>query len=90
MDLGVSLSLSPRDPNSWRGPWVIYKDPSGYSDLTYLEGVAASPRSPPAVTFACLFECGTKTAYDTICFSIFTFSDLTDNPSELHVQQESK
>lgn len=77
-DLGVFLSLFPRDPDSWRGPWVIYEGPSAYSDLAYLE-LAPSAGAPPAVAFACLFECGTKTAYDEICFSIFTLYELIDN-----------
>uniref|UniRef100_UPI0037E7CEC4 sialidase-4 n=1 Tax=Semicossyphus pulcher TaxID=241346 RepID=UPI0037E7CEC4 len=77
-DLGVFLSLFPRDPDSWRGPWVIYEGPSAYSDLAYLE-LPPSPGSPPAVAFACLFECGTTTAYDEICFSIFTLYELIDN-----------
>lgn len=89
-DLGVFLSLSPRDPNSWRGPWVIYKGPSGYSDLTCLEVAAATPGSPPAVTFACLYECGTKAASEEICFCIFTLNELTDNLPEQHGPQESK
>ncbi|XP_028275686.1 sialidase-4 [Parambassis ranga] len=87
-DLGVFLSLFPRDPDSWRGPWVIYEGPSAYSDLAYLE-LSPSPGAPPAVAFACLFECGTKTAYDEICFSIFTLYELIDNlPRD--VQQENK
>ncbi|KAM8902825.1 sialidase-4 [Spinachia spinachia] len=77
-DLGVFLSLFPRDPDSWRGPWVIYEGPSAYSDLAYLE-LPSSAGAPPAVAFACLFECGTKTAYDEICFSIFTLYELIDN-----------
>ncbi|XP_075956222.1 sialidase-4 [Anarhichas minor] len=77
-DLGVYLSLFPRDPDSWRGPWVIYEGPSAYSDLAYLE-LPPSIGAPPAVAFACLFECGTKTAYDEICFSIFTLYELIDN-----------
>lgn len=88
-DLGVSLSVFPRDPDSWRGPWVIYEGPSAYSDLAYVELPAASPGSPPAVAFACLFECGAKTAYDEICFCIFTLYELIDNLPQLHVQQES-
>lgn len=78
MDLGVFLSLFPRDPDSWRGPWVIYEGPSAYSDLAYLE-LPTSPGSPPVVAFACLFECGPKTAYDEICFCIFTLYELIDN-----------
>ncbi|KAK2912461.1 sialidase-4 [Channa argus] len=77
-DLGIFLSVFPRDPDSWRGPWVIYEGPSAYSDLAYLE-LPPSPGAAPAVAFACLFECGTKTAYDEICFSIFTLYELIDN-----------
>lgn len=87
-DLGVSLSVFPRDPDSWRGPWVIYEGPSGYSDLAYLELPAASLGSP-AVAFACLFECGAKTSYDEICFCIFTLYELIDNLPQQRVQQES-
>uniref|UniRef100_A0A8C5EEM4 exo-alpha-sialidase n=1 Tax=Gouania willdenowi TaxID=441366 RepID=A0A8C5EEM4_GOUWI len=61
-DMGVFLSLFPRDPHSWHGPWVIYEGPSAYSDLAYLE-LPPSPGEPPAVAFACLFECGTKTSF---------------------------
>ncbi|XP_056139722.1 sialidase-4 [Lampris incognitus] len=77
-DLGVFLSLFPRDPDSWSGPWVIYEGPSAYSDLAYME-LSSSPGAPPAVAFACLFECGTRTAYDEISFSIFTLYELIDN-----------
>ncbi|XP_013885025.1 sialidase-4 [Austrofundulus limnaeus] len=80
-DLGVFLSLFPRDPDSWRGPWVIYEGPSAYSDLAYLE-LSPSPGAPPAVAFACLFECGAKSAYEEICFSIFTLYELIDNLPE--------
>lgn len=89
-DLGVFLSLFPRDPDSWRGPWVIYEGPSAYSDLAYLE-LPPSPGAPPAVAFACLFECGTKTAYDEICFSVFTLYELIDNlPREGNNNHECK
>ncbi|XP_075996992.1 sialidase-4 [Genypterus blacodes] len=77
-DLGLFLSLFPRDPDSWRGPWVIYEGHSAYSDLAYLE-LPPFPGAPPAVAFACLFECGTRTAYDQICFSVFTLYELIDN-----------
>lgn len=88
-DLGVFLSLFPRDPDSWRGPWVIYEGPSAYSDLAYLE-LSPLPGSPPAVAFACLFECGTKTAYDEICFSIFTLYELIDNlPRDAQLENNS-
>ncbi|XP_077467730.1 sialidase-4 [Stigmatopora argus] len=77
-DLGVFLSLHPRDPDSWRGPWMIYEGPCAYSDLAYVE-LPSSPNSPPAVAFACLFECGARTPCDEICFCIFTLYELIDN-----------
>ncbi|XP_041654222.1 sialidase-4 [Cheilinus undulatus] len=88
-DLGVFLSLFPRDPDSWRGPWVIYEGPSAYSDLAYLE-LPPSPGAPPAVAFACLFECGNITAYDEVCFSIFTLYELIDNlPQNVQLRQQN-
>lgn len=84
-DLGLFLSLFPRDPDSWRGPWVIYEGPSAYSDLAYVE-LSPSLGAAPALAFACLFECGAKTAYDEICFSIFTLYELIDNlPRDLQL-----
>ncbi|CAL8375571.1 unnamed protein product [Gadus morhua 'NCC'] len=82
-DLGVYLSPFPRDPDSWAGPWVIYEGPSAYSDLAYLELAPSpgppSPAAPPAVAFACLFESGTRTAYDEISFCLFTLYELIDH-----------
>ncbi|MBN3298489.1 NEUR4 protein, partial [Amia calva] len=77
LDLGVYLSLFPRDPDSWSEPWVIYEGPSAYSDLAYLELPTAN--TPPAVAFACLFENGTRTPYEEISFSIFTLYELIHN-----------
>uniref|UniRef100_A0A4W5KDX9 exo-alpha-sialidase n=1 Tax=Hucho hucho TaxID=62062 RepID=A0A4W5KDX9_9TELE len=78
-DLGVYLSLFPRDPDSWSGPWVIYEGPSAYSDLAYLELPSAG--APSAVAFACLFECGTSTAYDEISFTSLLLQE--NNPAEI-------
>ncbi|XP_077396848.1 sialidase-4 isoform X2 [Festucalex cinctus] len=77
-DLGVFLSLYPRDPDGWRGPWVICEGPCAYSDLAYVE-LPPSPGSPPAVAFACLFECGANSTYDQICFCIFTLYELINH-----------
>lgn len=88
MDLGVYLSLFPRDPDSWRGPWVIYEGPSAYSDLAHLE-LPAPAGAAPVVAFACLFECGAKTAYDQICFCVFTLYELIDNLPQ-NVQQPNR
>ncbi|KAL7851566.1 hypothetical protein AOLI_G00219220 [Acnodon oligacanthus] len=76
-DLGLYLNIRPRDPDSWTGPWVIYEGPSAYSDLAYLE--LQSDGTPPVTVFACLFENGTRTAYDEISFCIFTLFELIDN-----------
>ncbi|ROL49833.1 Sialidase-4 [Anabarilius grahami] len=76
-DLGVYLSLLPRDPDSWSGPWIIYEGPSAYSDLAYVELMSAD--APAVAVFACLFENGTKTAYDEISFCIFTLYELIDH-----------
>lgn len=76
-DLGLYLNVRPRDPDSWTGPWVIYNGPSAYSDLTYVE--LASTGEPPVPVFACLFENGTRTAYEEISFCIFTLFELINN-----------
>lgn len=76
-DLGVYLSLLPRDPDSWSGPWIIYDGPSAYSDLAYVELMSAD--APAVAVFACLFESGTRTAYGEISFCIFTLYELIDH-----------
>ncbi|KAL0173417.1 hypothetical protein M9458_029385 [Cirrhinus mrigala] len=76
-DLGVYLSLRPRDPDSWSGPWIIYEGPSAYSDLAYVELASTDASALPV--FACLFENGTKTAYDEISFCIFTLYEVIDH-----------
>ncbi|XP_043115375.1 sialidase-4 isoform X2 [Puntigrus tetrazona] len=76
-DLGVYLSVLPRDPDSWSRPWIIYKGPSAYSDLAYVE--LMPPDAPAVPVFACLFESGTKTAYDEISFCIFTLYELIEH-----------
>lgn len=76
-DIGLYLNVRPRDPDSWTGPWVIYEGPSAYSDLAYIE--LASTGEPPVPVFACLFENGSRTAYDEISFSIFTLFELINN-----------
>ncbi|XP_077579032.1 sialidase-4 isoform X2 [Stigmatopora nigra] len=87
-DLGIFLSIHPRDPDSWCGPWIIYEGPCAYSDLAYVE-LPPSANSPPAMAFACLFECGTRTPCDEICFSIFTLYELIHNlPQGLNVLSE--
>ncbi|XP_078266069.1 sialidase-4-like [Rhinoraja longicauda] len=72
-DLGLYLSVSPPDPEAWTEPWVINYGHSAYSDLAYVE-----PGASPAA-FACLYECGTKTPYDTITFSLVTVKEVLEN-----------
>lgn len=76
-DLGIYLNVRPRDPDTWKGPWVIYQGPSAYSDLAYMEVVSTD--KPPVPVFACLFENGTRTAYDEISFCVFTLFELINN-----------
>nr|XP_055049515.1 sialidase-4 [Misgurnus anguillicaudatus] len=73
-DLGVYLSLLPRDPDSWSAPWIIYDGPSAYSDLAYIELMSVDGTGVPV--FACLFENGTRTAYEEISFCIFSLYEL--------------
>ncbi|XP_054916682.1 sialidase-4-like [Poeciliopsis prolifica] len=69
-DLGVYLSIylvrSVGHFNlAWSQPWVINKGPSGYSDLTYIEDG----------WFACLMECGEKSATDDIAYQVFSYDE---------------
>lgn len=86
-DLGLYLNVRPRDPDSWTGPWVIYEGPSAYSDLAYTE--LASTGEPPVPLFACLFENGTRTAYDEISFCIFTLFELINNLPQVLTHRSS-
>ncbi|XP_054916666.1 sialidase-4-like [Poeciliopsis prolifica] len=70
LHLGVYLSTSTArsegDFNlTWSQPWVINKGPSGYSDLTYIEDG----------WFACLMECGEKSATDEIACQLFSYDE---------------
>uniref|UniRef100_A0A8C2D9D9 exo-alpha-sialidase n=1 Tax=Cyprinus carpio TaxID=7962 RepID=A0A8C2D9D9_CYPCA len=64
-DLGVYLNKSPLKTSGWGQPWIIYKGPSGYSDLTQYEE-----------RFACLMECGVKSEIEEIAFVEFKLSNL--------------
>uniref|UniRef100_A0AAY4D2F1 exo-alpha-sialidase n=1 Tax=Denticeps clupeoides TaxID=299321 RepID=A0AAY4D2F1_9TELE len=86
-DLGVYLSLFPRDPDSWCGPWIIYEGPSAYSDMACIE--LSSPGAPPVTAFACLFENGMSTAYDEISFSIFTLYEVIENLPQRKLQHRN-
>uniref|UniRef100_A0A3B3X0Y6 exo-alpha-sialidase n=1 Tax=Poecilia mexicana TaxID=48701 RepID=A0A3B3X0Y6_9TELE len=71
LDLGVYVSTSPVRSISafnlvWSQPWVINQGPSGYSDLTYIEDG----------WFACLMECGEKSAIDQIACQVFTYEEV--------------
>ncbi|NXN31892.1 NEUR4 protein, partial [Nycticryphes semicollaris] len=81
VNMGVHLSTFPRDVESWTEPWVIYEGPSAYSDLAYMElpYSEASISGGPAITFACLYENGTRSPYEQISFSMFTLHDVLQN-----------
>ncbi|XP_007577337.1 sialidase-3-like isoform X1 [Poecilia formosa] len=71
LDLGVYLNTSPVTSVGelnlvWSQPWVINKGPSGYSDLTYIEDG----------WFACLMECGEKSATDEIACQVFSYEEV--------------
>ncbi|XP_004637505.1 sialidase-4 [Octodon degus] len=74
--MGIYLSRSPLDPQSWTEPWVIYEGPSGYSDLATLGSVPGS-----ALAFACLFESGARASYDDISFCMFSLQEVLENVS---------
>lgn len=71
LHMGVRLSRSPLDPDSWTEPWVIYEGPSGYSDLASI-----GPTPQGALTFACLYECGAKVSYEEIAFCQFSLREV--------------
>lgn len=71
LHMGVRLSRSPLDPNSWTEPWVIYEGPSGYSDLASI-----GPTPQGALTFACLYESGAKVSYEEIAFCLFSLQEI--------------
>ncbi|XP_042314784.1 sialidase-3-like [Sceloporus undulatus] len=73
LDLGIYLNMSPLDPGSWKGPWVLYKGPSGYSDLAVCEEEGGS------LIFGCLFECGVTRECEEIAFQVFTGAELLGN-----------
>ncbi|NXP11804.1 NEUR4 protein, partial [Thinocorus orbignyianus] len=81
VNMGIHLSTFPRDVESWTEPWVIYEGPSAYSDLAYMELPSNEPSitGGPAITFACLYENGTRSPYEQISFSMFTLHDVLQN-----------
>uniref|UniRef100_H0V9V1 Sialidase-4 n=2 Tax=Cavia porcellus TaxID=10141 RepID=H0V9V1_CAVPO len=74
--MGIYLSRSPLDPQSWTEPWVIYEGPSGYSDLATLGSVPG-----PTLAFACLFESGSRVSYEDISFCMFSLGEVLENVS---------
>ncbi|XP_062830504.1 sialidase-3 [Anolis carolinensis] len=69
LDLGIYLNMSPMEKGSWKGPWVLNKGPSGYSDL-------AVCKERKSLLFGCLFECGAANSYEEIAFKLFTDAEL--------------
>ncbi|XP_008421499.1 sialidase-3-like [Poecilia reticulata] len=71
LDLGVYVNTSPLNSKGkfsgkWSQPWVINKGISGYSDLAYIEDG----------WFACLMECGEKSATNVIACRVFSYEEL--------------
>ncbi|XP_044524853.1 sialidase-3 [Gracilinanus agilis] len=74
LNLGIYLNRSPLEGVCWSQPWILYKGPSGYSDLAVLE----------EGLFGCLFECGEKLETEQITFQLFTEQELLRHVSEDH------
>uniref|UniRef100_A0ABM5FVW9 exo-alpha-sialidase n=1 Tax=Pogona vitticeps TaxID=103695 RepID=A0ABM5FVW9_9SAUR len=74
-DLGIYLTTSALEKGRWTKPWVLYKGPSGYSDLAVCE-------EGESLTFGCLFECGVSSACEEIAFQLFRDIDLLRNVRE--------
>ncbi|KAJ7320641.1 hypothetical protein JRQ81_020152 [Phrynocephalus forsythii] len=75
MDLGIYLNTSPLEKGCWKKPWVLYKGPSGYSDLAICE-------EGESLVFGCLFECGVSSACEEIAFQLFKDIDLLRKVTE--------
>ncbi|KAL8191325.1 UNVERIFIED_CONTAM: hypothetical protein K2H54_072212 [Gekko kuhli] len=75
VNLGIYLNTTPLVKSSWRTPWVLYKGPSGYSDLAVCE-------EGQALLFGCLFECGVSSECEEIAFQLFTDVELLRNVRE--------
>uniref|UniRef100_S4RY94 exo-alpha-sialidase n=1 Tax=Petromyzon marinus TaxID=7757 RepID=S4RY94_PETMA len=81
LDLGVYLNRSPLSPENWSDPWVIFRGPSGYSDLAVLGKTEGG-----GLWFGCLYECGEKYSWDKINLAMFPLSHVerhTSHPCEL-------
>ncbi|XP_059184642.1 sialidase-3-like [Centropristis striata] len=66
IDLGVYLNKSPGNPDTWSKPCILYRGPSGYSDLAYIDDG----------WFACLMECGTKRYTEQIACKLFSYNEI--------------
>ncbi|CAN0173461.1 unnamed protein product [Lampetra planeri] len=71
LDLGVYLNKAPMALENWSDPWVIFKGPSGYSDLAGLGKTEGG-----GLWFGCLYEGGEKDSRDKINFCIFSLADV--------------
>ncbi|XP_053168256.1 sialidase-3-like [Hemicordylus capensis] len=76
LDLGIYLHTSLLEEGPWRAPWVLYKGPSGYSDLAVCE-------EEKPLLFGCLFECGVSCECEEIAFHLFTDAELLKNTAEV-------
>uniref|UniRef100_A0A8D0AIS9 exo-alpha-sialidase n=1 Tax=Sander lucioperca TaxID=283035 RepID=A0A8D0AIS9_SANLU len=64
--LRMYLNTSPGSPNAWSKPCVIYRGPSGYSDLAYIDDG----------WFACLMECGKHCETEQIAVKVFGHNEV--------------
>ncbi|XP_078420614.1 sialidase-4 [Cetorhinus maximus] len=92
LHLGIYLSTFPQDPCSWTEPWVIHKGPSAYSDLAFIKLASTKVHEAqlPALAFACLYECGSKSPYEKIAFSLFTMRELLHNIPHLPAESQAE
>ncbi|MBN3291463.1 NEUR3 protein, partial [Polypterus senegalus] len=67
VNLGIYINKSPLCPLKWSKPYIIYRGPSGYSDLSYCDDTKS---------FACLFECGVHSELEEIAFVQFTQNEV--------------
>ncbi|XP_074072977.1 sialidase-3 isoform X2 [Macrotis lagotis] len=65
-NLGVYMKEGYLEDVIWSDPFIIYKGPSGYSDLAVFE----------TDSFGCLFECGEITEYERVDFLVLSSQDI--------------
>ena len=64
--VNMTVRMSLDEGRSWPSSLVLHEGPSAYSSL----GALSNGK------FACLYECGVKSSYETIAFAVFDRGDL--------------